>query len=235
LVALFAAVGIAACYAGDPFAHSNPYDQAFPVAITVSGPDSLFSYMEQGTYSVQISPVFPDTAVIHWGVSDTAAFYPISSPTYEAWLLTPLWPATTTVTVQAGIAAFDTTGPALATTITAWRHVGYKTVVVTQRVVKIQLRCPNTHACDTLAVGDTTSAWADGFDALGHGILALTFPTTNPTTGPPVATFAVRDPTIASISAVGTRAAAVTARGSGTTWIVATRDVLLDSLQVVVR
>ena len=55
------------------------------------------------------------------------------------------------------------------------------------------------------------------------------------TTGTPMATFTSRDTTVASVTPVGIRAATVTARKSGTTWIVATRNSLLDSLQLTVR
>ena len=77
---------------------------------------------------------------------------------------------------------------------------------------------------------------ADSFrDALGQPIVALHSPAANPATGTAVATFVVRDTTIASVAPVGIRAATVTARKSGSTWIVATRSSLLDSLQVTVR
>jgi hypothetical protein len=49
------------------------------------------------------------------------------------------------------------------------------------------------------------------------------------------ATFAVRDPSVAGVTPVGIRVATVTARKSGTTWIVGTRGALLDSLQLVVQ
>jgi hypothetical protein len=108
-------------------------------------------------------------------------------------------------------------------------------VYQTQRVTRIQLRCPDTHACDTVSTGGGWSVWVDGFDALNERIYALTSATANPATGTVIATFAVRDTTIASVSPVGIRAANVTALKSGTTWIVGTRGTLLDSLQLVVQ
>jgi len=65
--------------------------------------------------------------------------------------------------------------------------------------------------------------------------VALTAATTNPLTGTPVATFVSRDTTVASVLLIGIRAATVTARKTGTTWIVATRGSLFDSLALVVR
>ena len=110
-----------------------------------------------------------------------------------------------------------------------------------QRLTRIQLRCPDTHVCDSLGVGGSWSVWVDGLDALGDGIYTLSpdftpaRATTNPTTGPPIASYVSRDTTVASLVPVGVRVATVTARRSGATWIVATRGALRDSLQVVVR
>jgi hypothetical protein len=227
---------IASFACGDPYQRTNPYDPAVGVRITVQGPDTLFSSFQQGTYSAATDPVFPDSA-IHWpccGVSSGR------SATYVS-VAPPLWPQTRTDIVQAVIGGIDTV-PASAgstlgpvTPVRRYRHTGTKSVVVTQRLVRIQLRCPDAHACDTLSVGATWSVWVDGFDALGLQIYALVSTTANPATGTPIATFAARDTTIASVSPVGIRAVSVTARKSGTTWIVATRDVLLDSLKLVVR
>jgi hypothetical protein len=116
-----------------------------------------------------------------------------------------------------------------------WRHRGSKNVAITQRVTRIQLRCPDTHACDTVSVGGTWSVWVDGFDARNRQIVALTSATANPPTGPAIATFVARDTSVATVSPLGIRAASVTARKAGTTWIVATRDSLRDSLQLVAR
>jgi hypothetical protein len=229
---------------GDPYQHTNPYDPVYSVSVTVTGPDSLFSYAEIAHFGAVIVPAFPDTAV-KFDSSDSLSFMPAGAASFEAGptIAPPLWPATKTVTVIAGIGGIDTTysqwDPACACTVTIrthqYRHVGSKTVVLTQRVVHILLRCPDTHACDPLSAGSAWSVWVDGFDALNHEIVALTAATTNPLTGTPVATFVSRDTTVATVSPVGIRAATVTARKSGSTWIVATRNSLLDSLQLTVR
>ena len=241
-----AAILVVSLACGDPYKHTNPYDPAYPVSVTVMGPDSLFSYNELGQYGAVIAPAFPDTA-FRFASSDSSSFPPVGGPAGTATfrnggiVAPPLWPATRTVTVSAGVGAIDTLGSTAgsgvgpAQLIKVWRHSGYKLVTLTQRVVRIQLRCPDTHACDTLAAGGTWSVWADGFDALGQPIVALHSPAANPATGTAVATFVVRDTTIASVAPVGIRAATVTARKSGSTWIVATRNSLLDSLQLVVR
>jgi len=242
-VSVLATVILVASFAcGDPYLHTNPYDPTVPVTITVLGLDSVFSYTEQAHFTAQIVPAFPDTAV-QFSSSDNGQFQLVGSGTFEAGprVGPPLWPATRTVTVTAGIGAFDTLRSdaglpgGRAPTDTAWRHIGSKTVVITQRVVRILLRCPDTHACETLSAGGAWSVWVDGFDALNQKIYALTSGTANPATGTPIATFVSRDTTVASVSPVGIRAATVTARQTGMTWIVATRDVLLDSLQLVVR
>jgi hypothetical protein len=239
-----ACVAFVAC--GDPYLHNNPYDPADAVTITVTGPDTIFSYAEVGAFGAQEVPAFPDTA-LRFAVSDSIAFGPTGAlPGEGAFtsLAPPLYPATRNVTVMAMIGQVDTTisegiGAGIVTVHTyAWRHVGSKTVVLTQRVTRIQLRCPDTHACDTLAVGGAASVWADGFDAAGHEVIALTSATANPASSPdmPVlVTFAVRDTTVAAAAPAGVRMATVTARKSGTTWIVATHNSLSDSLQIVVR
>lgn len=232
-------VGIAALAAavacGDPYVRTNPYDPAFPVTIDIVGPDTTFSYTEHATFSAQTSPPFPDTAVT-WEVSDSIVFAPAGLATFEA-IGPPLYPATRMVTVFALIGAIDTTIGRDYTAIKTqqFRHIASKVIYQTQRVTRIQLRCPDTHACATLPAGGVWSVWVDGFDALNERIYSLTSATANPTTGAVIATFAVRDTTIASVSPVGIRAANVTALKSGSTWIVATRGPLLDSLQLVVH
>jgi hypothetical protein len=151
----------------------------------------------------------------------------------------PLEPTTQTVTVEVLIGRVDTTlrrglNP-VAMQTNQYRHYGYKSVVLTQRLVRIQLRCPDTRACDTLSAGGVWSVWVDGFDALGRQIYALTSSTANPTRGPPIVTYTARDPTIAGVAPVRIRAANVTALKTGSTWIVATRGSLADSLRLVVR
>ena len=245
LAGLLGATLLVAFFAcGDPYLHLNPYDPAHAVSVTVTGPDSLFSYAEIAYFGAVIVPAFPDTAV-KFDSSDSLSFMPAGAASFEAGptIPPPLWPATKTVTVFAGIGAIDTTYSqwnnacaCIVTIRTHWyRHVGSKMVVLTQRVVRILLRCPDTNACDPLSAGGAWSVWVDGLDALNHEIVALTAATSNPLTGTPVATFVSRDTTVASVSPVGIRAATVTARKTGTTWIVATRDVLLDSLRLVVR
>jgi hypothetical protein len=230
------AVLIASLACGDPYQRTNPYDPAFDATITVHGPDTLFSSFEQATYTAQTSPSFPDSAV-HWTCCGDASGRTATLVAVDP----PLWPQTETVMIEAAIGGIDTlpsTAPLVVgpvTPIRLFRHTGAKSVVWTQRVVRLQLRCPDAHACDTLTVGAIWSVWVDGIDALEHKIWSLTSSTANPVTGGAIATFVSRDTTIASVSPVGIRAANVTALKSGTTWIVATRDVLLDSLKLVVR
>ena len=224
---------------GDPYLHTNPYDPVFPVALTVVGPDTVFSYSEVATFGLQSVPAFPDSSA-QFSVSDSIAFVPNGVGAFRS-AAPPLYPATRSVTVIGGVGAFDTVtasdgaavGPALF--IKEWRHSATKVVVLTQRVARINLRCPDTHACDTVAVGGAWQVWVDGFDAANQSIVALHSSVANPPNGAPVATFSIRDPTIASVSPTGIRAAVVTALKSGTTWVIGTRGPLLDSLQLVVQ
>ena len=193
-----------------------------------------------------VDTIFPNGTFTNPGTGDTVVegdslFKPMGFGTYQS-TAPPLEPTTQTVTVEALIGRVDTTVSRwlpccgiVAIQTNQYRHYGYKSVVLTQRLVRIQLRCPDTHACDTLSVGGTWSIWVDGFDALGRQIYALTSSTANPTRGPPIVTYAARDPTIAGVAPVRIRAATVTALKTGTTWIVATRGSLLDSLRLVVR
>jgi hypothetical protein len=230
-------IAIAAVACGDPYLHTNPYDPVYPVTVNVVGPDTVFSYQEIAQYSGTSDPVFPDTA-FQVGVSDSIVFVPAGVGGFRA-AATPLWPAYRTVSVLVGLGAIDTfNAPALAGPAvrqTAYRHTATKIVVVTQRVVRIQLRCPDTHACDTVSAGGAWSVWTDGLDANNQEIVALHSLTANPATGAPVATFTIRDTTVATFAPVGIRAATVTALKTGTTWIVGARGELLDSLQLVVR
>ena len=244
---------------GDPYRHTNPYDPAVPVTFEIAGPDSLFSAGELAQYSVQSIPAFPDTA-FSWSIDtvtifkpDTGiavvdgatVFLPTSAGGYMS-LTPPLEPATVTISIVALLGGVDTTlqrfipdppgcGCYLTVTTKQYRHAGYKSVVLTQRLVRIQAGCPAARVCDTLAVGGVWSVSVNGFDALGGGIVPNAKSRANPASAPPVATFVSRDTTIASVAPVGIRAASATARKSGTTWLVAARGALLDSLQLVVR
>ena len=236
---LGAAVLMAFVACGDPYQHTNPYDPLASVRIIVTGPDTIFSYTELGQFSAQIVPAMPDSAV-RFAVSDSILFVPASNGAFVS-MGPPLYPATRTVSVMALVGQVDTTisidinGVPVTVQTYVWRHVGSKNVFLTQRVTEIQLRCPDTHLCGTLAVGGVWSVWVDGLDALGQQIVALHSSVANPDTGAAVATFVSRDTTIATVAPVGIRAANVTARKTGTTWIVATRGALLDSLQLTVH
>lgn len=250
---LAVAAFITAVSCGDPYLHTNPYDPAYPVEFLIAGPDSLFSYGEIAHYSVQTIPAFPDTA-FRWDIDTVSiatatggrttvdgatVFLPTGPGAYTS-IAPPLEPATVTIAIVASLGQVDTTvarcTPLCHTVQTEQqRHSGYKTVVLTQRVTRIRLRCPDTQVCDTLAAGGTWSVWVDGWDALNRQIVALTSSTANPNIGPPVVTYVTRDTTIATVTPVGIRAATVIARKSGSTWIVATRAALADSLLLVVR
>jgi hypothetical protein len=250
VIALTAAI---AC--GEPYLHLNPYDPDFPVAIAITGPDTLFSAGELGQFAATATPTFPDTAFV-WAADTVTIFQADTSYVADGSVyLTagqdgkfqsinpPLDPATLTISVEALIGRIDTTvarhlpscGCDKTIQTVQYRHTGLKSVVLTQRVTRIQLRCPDTHACVPVGVGGISSVWVDGFDALGHQIVALTGAGVNPDTGAVVATFVSRDSTIASVKPKGIRSANVTALKSGSTWIVATRKLLLDSLQLVVH
>ncbi len=233
LAAIAIVIGAIAC---GTYEHTNPYDPDVPVLVTVSGPDTLFSIDEHATFTVQTIPVFPDSA-IDWASSDTFELTPAGRASFKLSAPPALYPATQTLVISALVGRLDTVGTITnkVQPTTIWRHSGMKQVVVTQRVTHIQLRCPSVNACDTLSAGSSWSVWADGFDALNHKIYSLTSATANPLTGLAVATFAVRDTAIARVLAVGIRASTATALKSGSTWIVATRGPLLDSLRLVVR
>jgi hypothetical protein len=247
---------------GDPYAHTNPYDPVVAVSVVVGGPDTLFSYRELGQYSAQSVPAFPDSA-FKFGAADTIAMVQTLPGGFLS-MTPPLYPETQTVRVNAMLGQIDTViadqditqaacppppackGPdcppppctILAKHAFAYRHSGSKNVVLTQRVVRIQLRCPADHACDALSAGAAWTVWADGFDALNFKVVTLTGVNVNPDVSaatPVFATFAIRDTTIAALTPVGVRVATVTARKHGATWIVGTRGTLLDSLQLVVQ
>lgn len=228
-----------ACACGADYMHTNPYDPEVPVTITLTGPDTLFSLAEIGTYVAHTSPAFPDSSV-SFATSDTVIFTPAGPGNFLS-SAPPLWPATHEVTVIAQLGLTDTTisvsyhGIPMTIQTKIPRHTASKTVILTQRVTRIALRCPDTHACDTLSAGGVWPVWSDGFDADGLRVYAFFSATANPATGPAFVTFTSRDSTVASVAPVGTRAANVTARKPGTTWIVGSRDALRDSLMLVVR
>jgi len=190
-------VALLAC--GEPtFLHTNPYDPAFPVTITVAGPDTPFSFGESAHYIATSAPVFPDSAM-QYITSDSTAFFPAQPGTFLS-QTPPLYPDTRAVSVFGVIGQIDTvtaTTPfyvpfdslQTANPTHAWRHIGSKTVVLTQRVVRVKLRCPSTQACATVGVGGIWSVWADGFDALNQGVFVFRTATTNPAVSPQTPVF----------------------------------------------
>lgn len=236
-VLIGAAIAMIAVACGDPYKHTNPYDPAFPVTVTVTGPETLFNEGDLGQFGATSDPAFPDSSFI-FSTNDSIVFTP-AGPTAFVSHSPPLYPQVRLVEVLAGLGAIDTfvpmAQPGPAQRKIFFRHTGYLLVALTQRVVRIDLRCPDTHACDTLSVGGTTSVWVDGRDAHNLQIVALTSSTANPATGTPIAIYSARDSSIVSLTPLGIRATVVTALKSGTTWIIGTRGSLLDSLQVVVR
>jgi hypothetical protein len=261
--ALLAVIVTMASACGDPYAATNPYDPDYPVRFTITGPDTLFSLGQSAQYTATTVPAFSDTSFV-WA-TDTVYNYlkylpeatsPIDdgslflkgngSGSYQS-IAPPLEPNVYNIAIVVAVGSVDTTVSRNYATIqtTQPRHIAYKTVVVTQRLVRIQLRCPDTHSCAPLAVADSAFIWVDGADALGHQIVALTNPSANPPVGDPqatfgatnraVATYVSRDSTIAAVSAVGSRVGRVIARKPGSTWIVATHLTVSDSLQIVVQ
>ncbi len=266
-----AAVAVTAIACGDPYAATNPYDPDVPVQFTITGPDTLFSLGEAAQYTATTVPAFSDTSFV-WQ-TDTVYNYlkylppvPPTSPiddgslflfgnsagSYRS-LAPPLEPNVYKIAIAVSVGSVDTTlqiaAPGGSGDITIQskqpRHTGYKTVVVTQRLVRIQLRCPDTHSCAPLSVGDSAFIWVDGSDALGRQITAFANPTANPAVGDPqaapnttnraAATYVSRDSTVAAVTPVGARVGKVIARRPGSTWIVATHLTVLDSLQIVVH
>lgn len=231
-VALIVFGALIAAFACRDYKHTNPFDPLAPDELTIVGPDSLFSAGEFATYAIQSVPAFTDPTA-QWGSSSPNDLTSSEGTGTFELFGAPLYPVAETVMVTVAIGHYNTA------TGSAWRRTYARTVILTQRLVRIKLRCPDTPACATLAAGGVWSLWIDGFDAGGGQIIRLAYPTTNPTTGTPVATFVSRDTTIAAVTPVGVRVASVTALRSGSTWIVATRvallDTLRDSLQVVVR
>jgi len=272
-VLVAAAVATAAVACGDPYVPTNPYDPETAVQIMVTGPDTLFSLGDLAQFTASSVPSLPDTAFT-WGTDtfynnqtflgqDTTT--PISSGNlylasqgsgqYRS-IAPPLEPNVFNIAITVSIGNIDTTeqqcvgetneySNCFRVQFRAPRHIVYRNVAVTQRLTRIQLRCPDTHACSPVAVGDSAFIWVDGFDALGRQIVALTSSTANPPLGDPqvtagamkypVVTYVSRDSTVAIASPVGVRVCRVGGRKTGSTWIVATRGALADSLQVVVH
>lgn len=250
---------IVAFACGDPYRHLNPYDPVVPVTFEITGPDSLFALGDSAQYSATTAPGFADTSFV-WlsglvtyprntmGLVDTVidgatVFRPASGIGAYITQMIPLEPDVAIATVAAGLGQYDTTvtTPCSVAQCTAkhanfYRHVGYKSVFLSQRLVSIHLRCVGTTTCDTLAAGGTWSVWVDGLDANSRPPSALSLQSSNLHGGKPaVATYIVRDTSVASVVPDGIRAATVTALKAGTTWIVGTHLALRDSLKLVVQ
>jgi hypothetical protein len=219
-----ALTGFAGC---SDLTHTNPFDPASDITVTMAGPDTLFSIGQLGQYVVQSVPSFTDPTAL-WSASDARVLRIDGVGSFEV-LGAPLYPQTESVQLSLSIGLYYLPHGSM------YRRSFSRSVVVTQRLVSIKLRCPGTHACDAIAVGSAWSVWADGTDALGSQISGLADPAFNPATGTPIATFVVRDTTIATAAPIGVRVATVLAKNHGTTWIVASRGALLDSLRLTVR
>ncbi len=238
-VTLFAGVALLLSFAcGEPFVRTNPYDPNVPVTITLVGPDTIFNAFEQAFYTAHADPaVFADSAFT-WQ-SGNPIFLEAAPGSFFT-LITPLYPASIGVTVTVGVGAIDTVATNIvangaAPPVVVFRHQVTKIIYLSQRIKNIKLRCPDTHACDPMSVGGTWSVWVDATDSLGHAIQAYPNSVTNLSTGTPLVTYSVRDPSMASVVPLGTRVGTVTALKPGTTWIIGTRAPLVDSMQLVVH
>ena len=210
------------------FQHTNPFDPDVPLQVTIF-PETLFSV--GGTIQFTFATVPPLTDPNAIWVGGTTDLFTASLGSGGVFFSNgaPLWPQTESVPITIAVGRFDDG------VHTHYRKTFGGSVIITQRLVHIQARCPGAPACDAMTVGVSTSVFVDGYDALGSGIAGLPDPNTNPLTLPPIAVFIVRDTTIASAVPVGMRVAMVTAKRAGATWIVTQRDSLRDSLRLVVR
>jgi hypothetical protein len=238
-VTLLAGVALLLSFAcGEPFLRTNPYDPNVPVTITLDGPDTIFNSFEQVFYTAHADPaVFDDSSFLYQ--SSNPIFLEAAPGSFFV-LIAPMYPASISIPVTVGVGAIDTQPPAAggngpAAHVVVFRHSVTKTIVISQRVKNMALRCPDTHACDPMPVGGTWSVWVDLTDSLGHQMQSFFGPTKNSTTGDPLVIYSVRDPTIASVVPLGVRVGTVTALKAGTTWIIGTRGALLDSMQLVVH
>ena len=221
---VLAAAGPSSCR---DFTHTNPFDSSTPIEVTIVGPDTLWNASDFAQYTFQSVPAISDSTA-RWvgGASDLRGDLSGGYLVYYP----PLYPETEAINIVLEIGKYEgDKGHAF------WRRAFGKTVIVTQRLVRLQLRCPDVHACDPLAVGEAWNVWLDGFDSTGNRPTGMVAPMDNPDTGAPLAQFVSRDTTIATVSPVGVRAATIAALKSGTTWVVASRGALRDSLQVTVR
>ena len=219
------------------YAHTNPYDPAVPKVITISGPDTIFNFGDTAIYAATMTPAVADSA-LHF----VDSYYLTSIGATGTAIVTnkkpPIFPLLQAFTIFVHFGALDTvmtlSGALISVPTITYRDSALRTIYLTQRITRIQLRCPVAHACDTMSVGGAWTAWADAFDGGGAGLAGYTS-TTNPPTGDAIATFVIRDTTVATFTPVGVRVANVSALKSGSTWIVATRGSIADSLRLVVR
>jgi hypothetical protein len=241
-----AATGIAAmmistaCY---DYTHTNPFDPATPATASIVGPDTLYSLSQLIQYTVQGDPPFTDSLAL-WSASDPDALRGGTSVCcslgYFQLFHAPLYPQTETITISIAIGEHSYTPIGALKEVTSYRRSYSRTIIVTQRLVRLRLRCPAADACDTVTVGGALSIAVDGFDALNAEIDGLgSQQNANPLTGTPIATFVSRDTTIVGIAPVGVRVANASGRKSGSAWVVAMRiaatDTLRDSVRVVVH
>jgi hypothetical protein len=226
--ALAGAIALTLCVACLDIKHTNPFDPDTPLRVTIM-PETLFSVAGEVHFTFSTVPEITDPGPA-WG-GGNADLSPLGYAGSFFSHAAPLWPQTETVQVSIGVGRNNL----LNLPHYSYARVFNGSVVVTQRLVQLHARCPDTNICDTLSAGASWSVFMDGFDALGSGIAGLVTPTMNPPDVPAIAQFIVRDTSIASASPIGMRAASVTAKRSGSTWLIAQRDSLRDSLQLVVR
>lgn len=214
------------------FRHTNPFDPGVPVTVTIF-PETLYSVardLVHFTFATVPSLTDPDAI---WSASANDLFASGSAGDLDS-EGAPLWPQTETVPITIGIGRYAVNSTLVTHSYDYTRSIN-GSVVITQRLVRIRTRCAGPPACDSAPAGATTAVFVDGVDALGSGLSGLADSTTNPLTASPIFVFTVRDTTIATAAPVGMRAATVTARRVGSTWIVAQRDSLRDSLRITVR
>jgi hypothetical protein len=220
-----AALGVGACALEPPLDRTNPFDPWSPYPMTLVGaPDTAYSIGEEFNTFIERTPPIPsDGIILKWEVTDPND---INRPVNEVQSMGDgRFRITSFATAQ-----FRTYAIAARFTDYIYQVVVGRNIVVGQRVAALQVSCiPGPCDAITPASGTVITLATDAEDALGGFIRGIPFAMAR-------ASIVSRDPAVVrpDSTTASTGRFHLTAGAPGTTWVVVTMDVAVDSVQLTV-
>lgn len=222
-----AALAAGACSLEPPLVRSNPFDPWSPYSMTLAGaPDTAYSIGEEFDTHIERTPPIPTDVNLKWEVANPRV---LDGVVTEVLAISRGATGSFRVTSFA-TAEYQTFSIAARFTDYIYEVVVGRNIVVGQRVAALQLNCiPMPCASLTSVPGDVVSLSPVAQDARGNLIRGLNYAMGR-------SSMLSRDPSVVRTDSTAALAGRfhLTAVAPGTTWVVVTMDIAVDSVQLTV-